>query len=173
VDIAMNGESESGQGLRRKELRAQQRLDILEYKFILRHIEREESLINRRIAWMLTFQGFLFATIALLANNQVSPSLRTNLEALSAIAGLLVGLLACIGVNAAYSSINNKLDTWGAPKRQARISDELRDRLPPITSKHASSGGKFLSYGLPLVFVLVWGTLLLQQFGVVQMLLPR
>jgi hypothetical protein len=169
----MDGESESSQGLSRKEMRERQRLDILEYKFILRHIEREESLINRRIAWMLTFQGFLFATIALLANNQVSPSLRTNLEALSAIAGLLVGLLACIGVNAAYSSIKDKLNKWGSEKRQAQIADELKDRLPPITSKHASNGGKFLSYGLPLVFVLVWGTLLLQQFSVVQMLLPK
>jgi len=169
----MNGDDVHGAAPRRKEARARQRLDVLEYRFILRHIEREESLINRRIAWMLTFQGFLFATIALLANNQVSPSLRTNLEALSAIAGLLVGLLACIGVNAAYSSINDKLDRWRKPERQKAISDELRDRLPPITSKHASSGGKFLSYGLPLVFVLVWGVLLLQQFGVLQLLLPR
>ena len=169
----MNGDDVHGGVPRRKEARERQRLDILEYRFILRHIEREESLINRRIAWMLTFQGFLFATIALLANNQVDPSLRTNLEALSAIAGLLVGLLACIGVNAAYSSIKDKLNRWGSPERQKAISDALRDRLPPITSKHASSGGKFLSYGLPLVFVLVWGVLLLQQFRVIQLLLPR
>ena len=166
----MNDESESGQAPTRRE---RQRLDILEYKFILRHIEREESLINRRIAWMLTFQGFLFARIALLANNQVDPSLRANLEALSAIAGLLVGLLACIGVNAAYSSITGKLDRWGSQERQKAIGDALRDRLPPITSKHASGGGKFLSYGLPLVFVLVWGILLLQQFGVLRLVLSR
>lgn len=169
----MNGDDVHSAAPRRKEARERQRLDILEYKFIVRHIEREESLINRRIAWMLTFQGFLFATIALLANNQVDASLRVNLEALSAIAGLLVGLLACIGVNAAYSSIKDKLKRWGSPERQKAISDALRDRLPPITSKHASSGGKFLSYGLPLVFVLVWGILLLQQFGVLQLLLSK
>jgi|SRR5581483_11492931 len=153
------------------EQREQRQLDIQQYKFVLRHIEREENLVNRRIAWMLTFQGFLFATIALLANKDVDPSLRTNLEALSSIAGLLVSLLACIGVNAAYSSIGTKLDDWDARKRE--LPPELRRSLPEITSRGASRGGKLLSYGLPFVFVLIWGALLLQQFGVLQLLTPR
>lgn len=172
----MNDEATPGSQMptsTRKDRQKQQRLDILEYKFTLRHIEREENLINRRIAWMLTFQGFLFATIALLANKDVDPFLRANLEALSAIAGLMVGVLAYIGVLAAYSSIGAKLGAWESEKRQKDIAPELRDRLPAITSKHARRGGKFLSYGLPIVFVLVWGTLLLQQFGALQLLIPK
>jgi hypothetical protein len=146
----------------------QEQLDIQYYKFILRHIEREENLVNRRIAWMLTFQGFLFATIALLANNSVDAKLRTNLEFLLPATGCIVGLLALVGVHAAYSSINEKLGKWDKEGKKDIPSDILK-KLPEITSNGASFGGKLLSYGLPLLFFVIWGILIFQQLGVFRM----
>jgi len=85
-------------------------------------ISHEEGLIDNRMTWMLTIQGFLFATLALLVKTKFTgPLVKTdNLivgEMLNAIPilGAIISLLAFIGMYAAYESIDHHKKQSGAP----------------------------------------------------------
>jgi len=55
---------------------------------------------------MLTFQGFLFASFALVANVSINPTIRSAFGIIVPIVGITVGALTLIGVIAAYVSID-------------------------------------------------------------------
>lgn len=38
------------------------------YEDLSKQIEREDGLVNTRMTWMITLQGFLFAALALIGN---------------------------------------------------------------------------------------------------------
>jgi hypothetical protein len=130
------------------------------YRYTSRHIEREESLINRRIAWMVMFQGFLFASVAILSNTSSGGSMFTHLNLILPILGIMVGLLTFIGILGAYFSIFHLQDSWDTrsydPKVEASTSS-----YPPFTTPLASVLGQWLGLGLPLLFVGTWLAMLL------------
>ena len=124
------------------------------YSFVCRHIEREEALIDHRISWMLTSQGFLFTGVAFLSSNSVDMQRRAHLIPVLAAVGICISLLSLAGILAAYPSITHIFKAWQAhPEAKAGI-------YPPITTPVASGLGRLLGYGLPLLFLCAWSYLL-------------
>ena len=133
------------------------------YKYTLQNIEREESLIDHRISWMLTSQGFLFAALALLAKtNGNSPTIAT-LSMMTPYGGLMVAILSFVGIHAAYLSIGNLLKVL---KRRPEWAS-----YPRVTTDFASRLGRLCGYGLPLLFIIIW-LILISQSPWVQSLWP-
>jgi hypothetical protein len=127
------------------------------YGYTCRHIEREETLIDHRISWMLTSQGFLFTGFAFLASNTVATQTRMHLAPVIAVVGIMIALLSFTGIGAAYLSINNLIRTWYArPEAKG-------DAYPPITTRVASGLGRRLGYRLPLLFLGAWAYLISLQ----------
>jgi hypothetical protein len=112
-------------------------------------IRHEETLINSRLTWMLTFQGFLFATVALVADDSKDPKFRAALLDVIPLVGAIVAMLTFFGVLAAYIAIG-----------QAR--NPYREVLK--TSEEIGFGGQNLakwlgrtnSLGITLVVVIAW-----------------
>lgn len=130
------------------------------YRYTSQRIEREESLINYRIAWMLIFQGFLFASVAILSNTNSGGSMFTHLNLILPILGIMVSLLTFIGILGTYFSIFHLQDSWDTrlfdPKIEAATSS-----YPPFTTPLASLLEQWLGLGLPLLFVGTWLAMLL------------
>ena len=49
---------------------------VKSYEYMSKQIEREDGLINTRITWMLTFEGFLFAALAIVAGKDDDPNIQ-------------------------------------------------------------------------------------------------
>jgi len=126
------------------------------YNYTVSQIGREESLINNRLSWMLTFQGFLFAAIALVTDVGTDPAIRIILRNLVPIVGLVIGAFTLIGVHAAYLSINNiKAKCKERKERKERLGD--RPLYPPAHgTPTAHRLGKIPSYGIPTMVVIAW-----------------
>ena len=82
------------------------------YEHLSREITREENLINNRLTWTLTFNGFLFAAIALIGDDQIHLQLRNTLQVIIPIVGITVASLGIIGVIAAYMAICQHRNEW-------------------------------------------------------------
>jgi hypothetical protein len=126
------------------------------YDYTSRQIQREEALINNRLSWMLTFEGFLFAGVALVANGNTDPTLRSNFRYTIPVLGSVVALLTTKGIHAAYLSINHIQSSW-----EARLQG---GRFPPAYgNSKASFLGRLTGYGIPTAMTLAWITLLTLQ----------
>ena len=62
-----------------------------QYSDVIAQVEREQVLINNRITWMLTFEGFLFAGLARISDSKQSPQARDALKDLFPRRGGLAG----------------------------------------------------------------------------------
>lgn len=65
-------------------------------------IRHEETMIYNRITWMLTFQGFLFASLAIASDASTDEHIRSVLLGTIPLLGVAVGVLTLLGVSAAY-----------------------------------------------------------------------
>ena len=65
-------------------------------------IRHEESMIHNRISWMLTFQGFLFASVAVISNTSADTHIRSALINIIPLLGAMVAGLTFLGIAAAY-----------------------------------------------------------------------
>ncbi|NEU77979.1 hypothetical protein [Nostoc sp. UIC 10630] len=127
------------------------------YEYTVRQIEREQGLINTRLSWMLTFQGFLFASIALVVNKDTEPSVRLVFRNVIPAIGIAVALLALVGVHAAALSSNGIKAKWNQ-------RGGFQQYPPTFGSPTISLLGRVTSYGIPTSVVLAW---LLLFFGLV------
>lgn len=73
-----------------------------EAQSIRKRIRHEELMIYNRIHWMLTFQGFLFASLAIISNTNADAHIRSVLLNTIPLLGAMAGLLAFIGIVGAY-----------------------------------------------------------------------
>jgi hypothetical protein len=125
------------------------------YKYTCLHIEREEHLIDHRISWMLTSQGFLLTGFAVATSRGGVPSLSpAALTAILGFVGIAIALLSLTGIRAAYRSIDNLLTKWD------ERSGGKKSFFPDITTPKASGLRRVLGYGLPLVLLAVWPALI-------------
>lgn len=118
-------------------------------------ISHEEALINSRLTWMLTFQGFLFASLALASDDSTNEALRDTLLQVIPLLGAVVAALALLGVIAAYLAIG-----------QARLHFESEiggDDRRDFGGKSDFGGktwarwlGRINSVGLPVVVLITW-----------------
>lgn len=130
-------------------------MDVVEHddeKFLHQHlagqISHEENLINNRLTWMLTFQGFLFASLALMTNNQTSlESLRRWLLCVIPFTGALVAFVTFLGICAAYRSID---------KHKKECEPLIKHYPMPGGGKCASKLGRFTSKSIPWILIVAW-----------------
>lgn len=124
------------------------------YDYAVRQLERELNLISNRISWMLTFQGFLFATTALVVNQNIDQAIRTVFRNVIPIIGIVVALLALVGVHAAYLSIKEIKTEWKQKMGYWEYS-------PAFGTSTSSALGRVPSYGIPISIVIAWFLLLI------------
>ncbi|MBW4484681.1 MAG: hypothetical protein KME14_19270 [Tildeniella torsiva UHER 1998/13D] len=128
------------------------------YDYAVRQLERELNLINNRISWMLTFQGFLFAAIALVANQNTDQAIRTMFGIVVPIIGIAVAFLALVGVHAAYLSIKDIKETWKKKLGHWEYS-------PAFGTPRSSLLGRVPSYGIPVSIIIAWFIFLVGLVG--------
>jgi hypothetical protein len=127
------------------------------YEYTVKQIEREQGLVNNRLSWMLTFQGFLFAAIALVINKDTEPTVRIVFRNVIPAIGIAVALLALIGIHAAALSSNEIKAKW-------KQRDGFQQYPPTFGTRKISLLGRITSYGIPTSVVVAW---LLLWFGLV------
>jgi hypothetical protein len=103
-------------------------------------ISAENSLIGTRLGWVLTLNGFLFASYGLTLTRARS-SLHSFPQVL-AVTGMLTSLIALIGVLAAYSAINAHKKRWNANRKRlyAVVPQPFSDVWPSLTGRVPSIG---------------------------------
>jgi len=116
-----------------------------------RQIAHEESLINSRMTWMLTIQGFLFAALALLVKDFVNPSDASNTHLMNItmiksipVLGAVIALFSFLGIIAAYISIDHHRSTTKIKKYR------------PGGNATASVLGRIVSISIPGIIALTW-----------------
>ena len=127
------------------------------YEYTVRQIEREQGLVNNRLSWMLTFQGFLFAAIALVVNKDTEPTVRVVFRNVIPAIGIAVALLALIGIHAAALSSNEIKAKW-------KQRDGFQQYPPTFGTPKISLLGRITSYGIPTSVIVAW---LLLLFGLI------
>jgi hypothetical protein len=127
------------------------------YEYTVRQIEREQGLVNNRLSWMLTFQGFLFASIALVLNKDTAPSVRLVFRGVIPGIGIAVALLALVGVHAAALSSSEIKAKW-------KQRDGFQQYPPTFGTPTISRLGRITSYGIPISVIVAW---ILLFFGLI------
>ncbi len=128
------------------------------------YVKHEDELINRRLSWNLTLQGFLFAaygvSFQVLSNTTADPAIRVHLRLLPcvfAVVGCLVATLVLMSILAAQSSIDGLKIRWRSPS--SHIEDNVLEMLPELTGagQHfANYWGKLSQVGIPNVIIIAW-----------------
>lgn len=118
-------------------------------------IRHEETLINSRLTWLLTFQGFLFAAVALLADNSINPKLYRALLEIFPSVGAFVAILTFLGVLAAYIAM-------GQARNPYQEVLETNKKLRFGGTNWAKWLGRANSLGIPIVVLSAWVALYLK-----------
>jgi hypothetical protein len=127
------------------------------YDYTARQVKRGEDLISNRLSWMLTFEGFLFAALALTANVSTDAALRSNLYYTIPAIGFFVGLLTAVGICGAYVSIKQNKLFWANLKGSGLFP-------LPYGNRRASYLGHITTYGIPAAMMATWGVLFILQW---------
>jgi hypothetical protein len=132
------------------------------------YVKHEDELINRRLSWNLTLQGFLFAaygvSVQVLSNPNSTAQLRQHLKPLPCVfpaVGGLVAVLVLLSVMAAQASIEGLKVQWRGIASQ--IEDGVLEMLPGLTGagqRFANKWGKMPQAGIPAVITVAWVVLL-------------
>ena len=85
---------------------------VKSYEYMSKQIEREDGLINTRITWMLTFEGFLFAARAIVAGKDDDPNIQFVLKYALPIVGSIIAFLAFLAIQAALTALKELKDRW-------------------------------------------------------------
>jgi hypothetical protein len=131
--------------------------DYLElHRTINEQIRREQELIQQRITWILTFQGFLFASygVALQATNNNKIVAADFLQALP-IAGLVTAFSVLVGVLAAFRQVNAHKREWLAYEQEI-----LLKAVKPFSDFWGSVSGRIPILAVPICIIYTWCKLL-------------
>lgn len=123
------------------------------YEVLSHQIEREDGLINTRITWMLTFEGFLFAALALVANDNSDPTIQLILKYVLPIVGSAVAFLALLAISAAFSALEDLRKRWD----QTKYPNYPR----PFGNENEHASGATYCKGVPIVIIVFWAVVLL------------
>jgi hypothetical protein len=121
----------------------------------IRQIEAEDRLIGVRVQWTLTFQGFLFASFGLSAQ-QSSSGLATKFLTAAPVLGVVTAALGFVGALAAQLAANRKRSQWLLTSLQADTATTTAKR-PWFTSNdlqwHISAAA---TLGFPASIIAFW-----------------
>lgn len=122
----------------------------LQYDAIANQIDREDSLINYRLTWTLTLNGFLFATLGFFGSkDSPDPRVAEFFHFALPLTGFFISVAGFFGVLAAFIQIQYLTKQWQA------LADDRWPR-PFGDKKHAYVIGAIPSFLPPLVLILVW-----------------
>lgn len=133
---------------------------ITDWKRVRSCIEREDDLIDQRLRWLLTSQGFLFtafaAALAAISSEKVDP--KTQLLAQLLIGSLAIMALAiCLMVYSKISAAEVHLDRLRRYWKRRCQSDPDFDRHPPIMGWSHMRLDRWMPFrSMPLFFGLGW-----------------
>jgi hypothetical protein len=131
------------------------------YEAYRSYVRHEDSLVDSRLSWNLTVQGFLFAGYSVLAQKAFETcsaektmgfgSLLRWMWALAAL-GMLISLVSLLGVLAANSAIRNVRKLW------EKKHTKLIDLFPPLTGGGVGWAEVvgMIPQLLPLLFCFAW-----------------
>lgn len=127
----------------------------LYYEYLSKQIEREDGLVNTRMTWLLTSQGFLFAALALIAKKgDVREDLYSFLTIIFPVTGIVLSIVAFLGVHAANLALRDLKKHWNNFK-----DDEIFVR--PFGNQTMKTFGDFPSTLLPILLFLIWVSILI------------
>lgn len=118
------------------------------YGQLAHQIEREDGLINTRITWMLTFEGFLFAALALVADKESDQTIQFALKYALPLIGLVVAILAFFAIGAALSVLATLKKQWDPAK--------FPDHIRPFGGDEQHAMGAAFARGLPTAIAVLW-----------------
>lgn len=127
---------------------------ITQQELIIGNLKREDGLVNSRLSWLMTTQGFLFASWGLV----IGLNFKNNIVASSVLAclGIFLCLAAITVIHISHGFIEKLKSKWKAL--------EGEDEITPfgIDVFGAKSGWKYmgLSYMLPFGCIVAWVALL-------------
>lgn len=82
------------------------------YARIVEQVSREDTLIDQRLTYTLTFQSILFAALAFAARGAPDDEIRIVLTQIVPIFGIGTSFFGFMGVVAGFISIWQKLEAW-------------------------------------------------------------
>ena len=127
------------------------------------YLKHEDALVNHRITWNLTTQGFLFTAFGFcLQKADTNPMLRELAGSLLPIAGCIISLCATSGIFAAHLALANVGRHW-------RPEDTAYLGLPDIRGGGARSAlivGLLASFGPALLIATIWSVICMRLHGV-------
>jgi hypothetical protein len=115
------------------------------YEYLAKQIEREDGLINTRISWLLTFEGFLFAAFGIMSKEP--SSIQSKILWLIPIAGFSMSFLAMLGINAAISALNNLKKQW---------EGNFCGYIQPFGNDNEHKSAVTYSRGIPILLMGIW-----------------
>lgn len=128
-----------------------------------KNISHEENLINNRITWMLTMQGFLFAALAIIAKKEIKtiefPPAIDILQNMIPILGGLIAFFVFFGVYAAYMQIDNHKDVKNTKIKELmkNQNDNYHIIIPSKSpARLASVIGRIVGMSIPASIMLIW-----------------
>lgn len=124
------------------------------YEYTVHQIEREQDLVNTRISWTLTFEGFLFAAIAIAVRKDTPTAIGELFGYIIPLIGIAVAMLSLVGIYAAALSKDTIKQRW-----TQRSAHKLYP--PTFGSRKISALGRITSYGIPIVLIVSWFLLLI------------
>jgi hypothetical protein len=125
--------------------------DTATYTRFRAQVEREDTLVNQRLSWLLTFEGFLFAAVAILANQDSEPIIKTFLFWAIPLTGLGAAISVIFAVFAAHQSVESFRRDWCA------LPPEIKDQKPsPFGGSHIHIPLLGPSFVIPIIVSMVW-----------------
>jgi hypothetical protein len=143
-------------------MRESQRL----YLIYRRYIMDEANLINARLTWLLTIQGFLFASYGLIASSE-RPWFHEALNVMRylSVFGMAVSVVAFVSIRAARLAANSLCKQWDGLAH----TEKFKKRMPSIRGG-GHRQAHFLGYAAPVfipwMLCAIWVVLLILSFGV-------
>ena len=131
-------------------------------EILLYALQREDALVNNRLIWVLTIQGFLFAAVALAKERGVQP------ENFIKIIGSMGIVISCMGTTLsvlANRQINGIKLSWG------NLASVTQDVSPFGSGPHKKKSLKNyfgLSFFLPVFTGIAWVLVLLDTLGIIK-----
>ena len=119
-------------------------------EILLYALQREDNLVNNRLIWVLTIQGFLFAAVALSKEKNIEPDSFVNIIGFMGLAISSMGSILSLWANKQIDGIRSQ---W------TELKDVVQDVSPFGAGPHKSnlSANLFgLSLFLPIFTGVAW-----------------
>ncbi len=121
------------------------------YDALAHQIEREDDLVNNRVNWFLVSQGFLFATVGVILDSELTFDTKVLSVKAIAVLGALMGVIISLGLRGADIALK------GLRKRWAHM-DKFYSRYfpPPCGQGWACHLGGLPRKLIPFLLIVAW-----------------